>query len=332
MRNLEHLCRLLAEHLAKTELQAPVGELWLNALEVVSAGGEERVAAARRRSRANPCAGAGAHRRAPGAAEGAAPGAGRGPPPGVDAALAARPDAAAAQARAAQPLPQPTFVLPNRCGSQCAATARCTRACCICSPGRTASKAAGGIGWARVAMRRPACPARLLGGAERARRRAVDLPGAAGRRRDCLVPARGVCMTAGDGRQGQGATPVPRSALVPAPGCPTTPNCAASAPSASWWARASPRNSSSVRTSWATRARAHRRVLGRRRGARPRGGQEDRPEAAHRQPVQRCEPSGSDAPGPFSLVVLACNLNGYGNLCEFITKLRTAPRRRARTT
>ena len=25
---------------------------------------------------------------------------------------------------------------------------------------------------------------------------------------------------------------------------------------------------------------------------------------------------------PFSLVVLACNLNGYGNLCEFITRLR----------
>ena len=35
-RNLEHLCRLLAEHLAKTELKAPVGELWLNATEVVS--------------------------------------------------------------------------------------------------------------------------------------------------------------------------------------------------------------------------------------------------------------------------------------------------------
>jgi len=25
---------------------------------------------------------------------------------------------------------------------------------------------------------------------------------------------------------------------------------------------------------------------------------------------------------PFNLVVLACNLNGYGNLCEFITRLR----------
>lgn len=34
------------------------------------------------------------------------------------------------------------------------------------------------------------------------------------------------------------------------------------------------------------------------------------------------EPSGDDAPGPFSLGVLACNLNGYGNLCDFITKLR----------
>ena len=28
--------------------------------------------------------------------------------------------------------------------------------------------------------------------------------------------------------------------------------------------------------------------------------------------------------GPFSLVVLACNLEGYGNLCQFITKLRRA--------
>ncbi|MBV5333669.1 PHP domain-containing protein, partial [bacterium] len=25
---------------------------------------------------------------------------------------------------------------------------------------------------------------------------------------------------------------------------------------------------------------------------------------------------------PFNLVILACNLNGYGNLCEFITHLR----------
>lgn len=32
----------------------------------------------------------------------------------------------------------------------------------------------------------------------------------------------------------------------------------------------------------------------------------------------RCEES------PFTLVVLACNLNGYGNLCEFITRLRRA--------
>jgi error-prone DNA polymerase len=30
------------------------------------------------------------------------------------------------------------------------------------------------------------------------------------------------------------------------------------------------------------------------------------------------------APAPFNLVVLACNLNGYGNLCEFITGLRRA--------
>lgn len=35
-RNLEHLCRLLAEHLAKVELLAPVGDLHLDVTEVVS--------------------------------------------------------------------------------------------------------------------------------------------------------------------------------------------------------------------------------------------------------------------------------------------------------
>ena len=35
-RNLEHLCRLLAEHLARLELQAPVGELRLVATEIVT--------------------------------------------------------------------------------------------------------------------------------------------------------------------------------------------------------------------------------------------------------------------------------------------------------
>jgi protein ImuB len=35
-RNLEHLCRLLAEHLAKVELQAAVGELRLIATEIVA--------------------------------------------------------------------------------------------------------------------------------------------------------------------------------------------------------------------------------------------------------------------------------------------------------
>ena len=34
------------------------------------------------------------------------------------------------------------------------------------------------------------------------------------------------------------------------------------------------------------------------------------------------ESAGGDAPGPFSLGVLACDVNGYGNLCEFVTKLR----------
>lgn len=36
MRELEHLCRLLAEHLAKVELAAPVGDLELQALDVVA--------------------------------------------------------------------------------------------------------------------------------------------------------------------------------------------------------------------------------------------------------------------------------------------------------
>jgi len=38
----------------------------------------------------------------------------------------------------------------------------------------------------------------------------------------------------------------------------------------------------------------------------------------------RVEVAADDQPCPFNLVVLACNLNGYGNLCEFITKLRRA--------
>ena len=41
----------------------------------------------------------------------------------------------------------------------------------------------------------------------------------------------------------------------------------------------------------------------------------------------RVEVQEGDEPGPFSLVVLACTLNGYGNLCEFITALRrSAPK------
>ncbi len=38
----------------------------------------------------------------------------------------------------------------------------------------------------------------------------------------------------------------------------------------------------------------------------------------------RVEVTADHGPCPFNLVVLACNLNGYGNLCEFITKLRRA--------
>jgi error-prone DNA polymerase len=36
----------------------------------------------------------------------------------------------------------------------------------------------------------------------------------------------------------------------------------------------------------------------------------------------KVDTASSDAPGPFNLVVLACDVNGYGNLCQFITKLR----------
>ncbi len=36
----------------------------------------------------------------------------------------------------------------------------------------------------------------------------------------------------------------------------------------------------------------------------------------------RVEVQEADEAGPFNLVVLACNLNGYGNLCELITALR----------
>jgi len=41
----------------------------------------------------------------------------------------------------------------------------------------------------------------------------------------------------------------------------------------------------------------------------------------------RVEVLEGDEPAPFNLVVLACTLDGYGNLCEFITALRrTAPK------
>ena len=36
----------------------------------------------------------------------------------------------------------------------------------------------------------------------------------------------------------------------------------------------------------------------------------------------RVEVEEGDEPAPFNLVVLACTLDGYGNLCEFITALR----------
>jgi error-prone DNA polymerase len=37
-----------------------------------------------------------------------------------------------------------------------------------------------------------------------------------------------------------------------------------------------------------------------------------------------CSETTQAGAGPFALTVLACNLNGYGNLCQFITKLRRA--------
>lgn len=42
MRELEHLCRLLAEHLARVQLQAPVGDLELRALDVQALAEESR--------------------------------------------------------------------------------------------------------------------------------------------------------------------------------------------------------------------------------------------------------------------------------------------------
>ena len=36
MRDVEHLCRLLAEHLARVVLQAPAGDLFLDAVDLVA--------------------------------------------------------------------------------------------------------------------------------------------------------------------------------------------------------------------------------------------------------------------------------------------------------
>ncbi len=95
-RDIEHLTRLLAEHLAKVELLAPVGDLQLLADEVRRARREEPVAAARAgRCRREPGAGARAHLGPPRSGQRAAPGGAGGPPTRMDVPVAAGAAAAA---------------------------------------------------------------------------------------------------------------------------------------------------------------------------------------------------------------------------------------------
>ena len=133
-RNLEHLCRLLAEHLAKLELQAPVGELRLVAIEVIAL--DEKSAsllpdAAQAASRCNWCWNA--------------------LPPGIGPDRVLRPvltdDHRLEWMQMWQPLPKPTAAQGHRRRHNAAAdlgaaatteaghartTGRCTRACCTC--------------------------------------------------------------------------------------------------------------------------------------------------------------------------------------------------------
>jgi error-prone DNA polymerase len=136
-------------------------------------------------------------------------------------------------------------------------------------------------------------------------------------------------MTASDGRQGQGAgTPVPRSASsVPAAGLPDYAELRCVSTFSFLVGASQPEElverahkqgycalALTDECSVAGVVRAH--VAAKKIGLKLLIGSQFS--------VAVPEPSGDDAPGPFSLGVLACNLNGYGNLCEFITKLRRA--------
>jgi error-prone DNA polymerase len=136
-------------------------------------------------------------------------------------------------------------------------------------------------------------------------------------------------MTAGDGHQGQGAgTPVPRSASsVPAAGLPDYAELRCVSTFSFLVGASQPEElverahkqgyralALTDECSVAGVVRAH--VAAKKIGLKLLIGSQFS--------VAVPEPSGSDAPGPFSLGVLTCNLNGYGNLCEFITKLRRA--------
>ena len=231
-------------------------------------------------------------------------------------ALATGARAAAAQAEPPVDMPQPTWVLPEPLKLATRGERPLYQGVLhlLAGPHRVEG------GWwhrtARAANRRTRhVAARLLGRAERARRRAVDLPDAAGERRDRLVPARGVRLS---------DAPAIGSAI-----CPTTPNCAASATSASCAARASPRSWSSAPSNWAT-ARWRSPTSARWPAScaptlRP-SSIELKLLVGSQFRVDWGIASSADTT-PFDLTVLACNLNGYGNLCEFITKLRrSAPK------
>lgn len=199
-RDTEHLMRLLAEHLGKVELLAPVGDLALLATEVQSL--EEKSLSMLPEARQS----------------------------GESLALVLERIAARlGPDRVLRPVILEDHRLewmcrwrrrPNRrhgcgaarstchnrlsscrspCGSRPSTTGRSTRACCSCSPGRTASRGMvgphGGGGrrqesGGQSARDHAAGEPRLLGGRERACGRAVDLPDAPRAGRDRLVPAR----------------------------------------------------------------------------------------------------------------------------------------------
>lgn len=145
-RNIEHLSRLLAEHLARVELDAPVGDLQLlapevHSLEEKSAGllpdpAEdteslalvlERVAARLGPENVLRPLSIEDHR--------------------MEWAVHWQPAALAQPRKMAPPvdLPQPAFCFPKPLSSRSRTRSRCTRGRCCCSAARTDSNAAGGI-------------------------------------------------------------------------------------------------------------------------------------------------------------------------------------------